>query len=465
MRASSALVFGAAALFSFLSSCKSRQFNAVPSASFSPGGVPTDWGVTSVSSGVKAEANLANVAAARISMAASVVADLGLGTEFKAHDGVVAIPVNLKNSDIKPFGDGQTNSSPFLPGWTANGTVPVASTWFLISDSSSKIHNALMFDLSSDLVKMFSPGATKVEIEVSGEGLETKIYSMNEVAEEGVWRTFLLKSDLLQKVGYQNPDYGSLNGLPDDLENLLSLSGKPKVKVRPVLNDKKENRFFPILWRFPAKKQQDSFATLSPNHKFFSSGKSAIDVPFDASDIGNSANERLTSWGNRVASTLAYQGYNSSVHSEFKEPGTSQSTTTAVGGVQTWVVGEKLGGTEVLYTCFDARDKDKEAEFSVPSGAGWHSIGEPTNAETIINNLESEGIFSGWGVEVPYPFAEEAPFEAKDVATFRVLRAGESFTTLQNDFHWYAVDTADKVCTTILKHGCSIVSDTNLSCH
>jgi hypothetical protein len=132
-----------------------------------------------------------------------------------------------------------------------------------------------------------------------------------------------------------------------------------------------------------------------------------------------------------------------------------------------------IGKNQILFTCFDARDTNQEAQWGVPSGAGWHSIGHElpapndqwTYAETVVNTLEKSGIFAGWGVQTPYPFSEQSPFDAKDVATFRVLRSGEVFTTAKYHFHWYAIDAAKKACTTIWKHmGCPLRSDRHLHC-
>src|SRR5690606_12672315 len=90
---------------------------------------------------------------------------------------------------------------------------------------------------------------------------------------------------------------------------------------------------------------------------------------------------------------------------------------------------------------------------------------EWTFAETVVNSFERAGIFAGWGVRTPYPFAEDAPYEAKDIATFRVLRSNEAYTTAKSHFHWYAVDASQKICTVIWKHlGCALVSDRELRC-
>lgn len=166
---------------------------------------------------------------------------------------------------------------------------------------------------------------------------------------------------------------------------------------------------------------------------------------------------------------------NSGVHDHFTDSSNHQSHT-ATGGVDTYVLKSKVGHAQILYTCFDARNPTNEAQWGVPSGAGWHSIGHelphPNNTpdkwtfgESIVNTLEKSGIFAGWGVRTPYPFSEEAPFEAKDVTTFRVLRSGEVFTTAKSHFHWYAVDAAQKVCTIIWKHmDCKLKSDRDLAC-
>ena len=121
-----------------------------------------------------------------------------------------------------------------------------------------------------------------------------------------------------------------------------------------------------------------------------------------------------------------------------------------------WRAFSRIGAGNKPNVVFPAGGKPERSSTAggVPSGAGWHSIGAPTNAETIVNNYEATGILAGWAVETPYPFAGEAPFAAKDVATFRIVRHGEAFTTARGHLHWYAVDSTNPVCVTIWKHGC-----------
>jgi hypothetical protein len=76
---------------------------------------------------------------------------------------------------------------------------------------------------------------------------------------------------------------------------------------------------------------------------------------------------------------------------------------TAVGPGWTWVA-QAAGSAgdapfKILYTCFQARQPAKEAQFGVVSGGGssWHRIGDP--AETTFNNLESQPIVVGSGFQ------------------------------------------------------------------
>jgi hypothetical protein len=258
--------------------------------------------------------------------------------------------------------------------------------------------------------------------------------------------------------------------------------GWPKVRVRFfVASNSGDTKFWPVLFRFPSQSIDQAHSSLPAGQNAFASSGRPISVPpYTSATFATSAtsSEHLKSWfDSQPASAKLADFYpavgGSGVHNHFSNS-TGQKVPTATGGVDTYVIKDKVGNTQILYTCFDARNQQAEAQWGVPSGAGWHSIvhdlhGQSTDnwtfAETVLNSFETTGIFAGWGVRTPYPFAEATPYEAKDVVTFRVLRANESYTTAKGHFHWYAVDASQKICTVIWKHlGCALKSDQELTC-
>lgn len=64
---------------------------------------------------------------------------------------------------------------------------------------------------------------------------------------------------------------------------------------------------------------------------------------------------------------------------------------------QTWVTQPPQAPLKTVYSCWSPRNLVDEARFGVPSGAGWHLIGDP--AETIFNNLRSGEMLVGMAGE------------------------------------------------------------------
>lgn len=111
---------------------------------------------------------------------------------------------------------------------------------------------------------------------------------------------------------------------------------------------------------------------------------------------------------------------------------------TAVGGGDTWFVPQGPGSAfKNLYTCFDQRNPAKEAVAGVPSGGGWHEIGDA--AETIVNDLENAPIPVGFGTGMPFaspPAGLTFAYDLTDVATMRLLLPGEGLMTPAGKRTW-----------------------------
>jgi hypothetical protein len=162
-------------------------------------------------------------------------------------------------------------------------------------------------------------------------------------------------------------------------------------------------------------------------------------------------------------------GYNAlpypidNVHGRFPD---ASGRHTAIGGALSWVVDANplgkngaLASFKHIYTCFDGRSEPREAATGVPSGSGWHHIGDP--AESILNTLETTPLLVALGKE-----AESGPktgtfaFQLKGTITATRLMPKEVFSTRKNQFHWYAIESSRPICTEIWVHPCEM-STTN----
>ena len=126
---------------------------------------------------------------------------------------------------------------------------------------------------------------------------------------------------------------------------------------------------------------------------------------------------------------------NESIHGEISKNGTTSPT--AIGGGHTWLVERGAHSAfKNLYTCFDARNPSREAETGLPSGGGWHEIGDA--AETIINNLETGSVPVGFAAGAPAspPDGLGIAWDLTDVATVRMLKPGQAAITPAGDRTW-----------------------------
>lgn len=137
-----------------------------------------------------------------------------------------------------------------------------------------------------------------------------------------------------------------------------------------------------------------------------------------------------------------------------------QGMRTATGSGRTWVVeAGAQSPVKHLYTCFEGRDLAKETLHGVPSGSGWHKIGDP--AETIIHSLESRPILVGVAIPAPrLPPSNGFAYGLTHTASFKMLKPREVFLTERGNYHWYANPEFAPVCTEILVHPC-LPSPTN----
>jgi len=147
------------------------------------------------------------------------------------------------------------------------------------------------------------------------------------------------------------------------------------------------------------------------------------------------------------------EGYNSeswyadSVHGRFPDANGAQ---TALGGVLTWgIVDKQFGPFKNLYTCFEARNIAQEKVTGIPSGAGWHLIGDA--AETVLNNLENSRIPVAVGRTHSFT---QAAYGMTESITATWLQTDEVLVSESGTFHWYLNPYESPVCTEIWVHNC-----------
>jgi hypothetical protein len=124
---------------------------------------------------------------------------------------------------------------------------------------------------------------------------------------------------------------------------------------------------------------------------------------------------------------------------------------TAVGKGFTWVAQEKTA-LKLMYTGFEQRRIDLEALHGVPSGSGWHVMGDTI---TLANSVEAIPFLVGGGYTDPaVRFGIELPdggfaYGLDDVLVLRLLLPGEVFVSVptlfadrDQDHQWYAIHTS-----------------------
>lgn len=238
---------------------------------------------------------------------------------------------------------------------------------------------------------------------------------------------------------------------------------------------------FPLWFRHPVRSINSVLGDVPPASQRLADGRSLLDPEQINSTSGRSGSTSFETLIHHAFGT----GYNptpfeiNNVHAEYPGPG---ATPTAVGKGWTWVALPPAAPFKTLYTCFQRRQPDLESNSGVPSGGGWHEIGD--NAETIFNDLEREPILVGSAssvVDAVFPGGSLA-YGMTDVATIRWLRPGEAFVTPQGgsmwgydqgkpqtitaNYHWFIFQQPREVCTEEWVHPC-VPSSSNgigLSC-
>ncbi|MFN3202972.1 MAG: CBM20 domain-containing protein [Bradymonadia bacterium] len=345
-------------------------------------------------------------------------------------DAVVSVPVGVWPSEFSPFGDGQTNAAATLGSWS-HPRPPVLAVLYLLDDGTQSVQITLDRAL---------PVGDSLSVEYMLEG---------EPVDSGP--LLATKTDAGDLQVWWSPP-AALGWADRRMETVAW--------VRPT----GWGDAFPLSFKVPVHDAQD-LAASAPQRSAFADGRALPDPEaIAAGDAALNPFERLK------AHTFG-TGYNTDpypaevIHGSHphRQPGQ-----TAVGGGWTWLAQPPVAPLKHIYICFEPRQPGLEALAGVPSGAGWHKIGDP--AESLVNSLESAPILTGWGMNTPQsPLSGGAAYGLGDVSAYRLLWPGEAFVTATSPdnrgiYHWYAVHHDVPVCTEIWVHPCAPGPSLDLRC-
>ncbi|MGZ3787827.1 MAG: hypothetical protein ACXVLQ_04855 [Bacteriovorax sp.] len=324
---------------------------------------------------------------------------------------IVSVPVKMIYTNERVYGDGQTNSSlRFGDNWNYDRPQLVAT---LIKYQNGVRH--IVFSFSSN-VKLSTPKIQITSFIADNAGKTSR------------------KDETLEMVNRNGLNIFDWN-VPSQV-GFGDLNINRVVWVHPVGWDSS----FPIDFRMPIYTTQKLSA-------FAVGAKTAGSAPLDPMNIYNRSKHNADSpqsillnssfgpeWIKNNNGTNELR--NESIHGEIHRNGNEVKT--AVGGGLTWLVDKGVNSTfKNLYTCFDPRNYQKESQYGVPSGGGWHEIGDA--AETIINDLEKGPAVVGFATGLPWPTPPDNnkfAWGLSDVASVRFLMPGEGLTTPAGDQTW-----------------------------
>jgi hypothetical protein len=304
-------------------------------------------------------------------------------------DVVVAVPMQIQDSDFHPYGDGQSNSGADFVWWT-QPRPPVVATLVSLRDGSQRI------DLHLDRELPWGGGAVHLELEGLG-----RVSPVAQRTREGDWRATWTVAGV-SVAGLRIVPEGWAHSFPVHFEHPAHPVDDVIAQMPVADQDFGGGRWLPD----PA-----GLSGASPFRHDFGAGYN--DAPFEAAHV----------------------------HSRF--PGRAQQET-AVGGSWAWVAQPPAVPFKHVYLCTPGRLPAREAEIGSPSGAGWHKIGDP--AEYLVNSVERGPVLAGWSAA---DGGEPAAYDLREVATYRWLRPDEALVSLKGEYHWYAFVEQAVSCTEI----------------
>jgi hypothetical protein len=327
-------------------------------------------------------------------------------TELARDPGArVSIPTALWASQHAPFGDGQTNAATAFVHWQGPRP-PVVGTRHPGGRVTVRFDRAL--PVHDGTFELWTPHGQWVRSVAAAR------------TAEGDWRIELAE-------------------LP------------PQLAMRMVVSPRGWRDGFPLAFDLPITSVGALASTLPAGLRQLPGGEPVVD-PVAAAEA---ATGTTTAFDVLRGSTFPAGFVNQhpfvtdSVHAAFPQGGPPRIT--AVGGAWTWVAEQPFKN---LYVCFDERSPAREAEYGVPSGSGWHHVGDA--GETMLSTLEDAPLLVGHASAIPIapPTGGGHAYGLDRATTYALLQPGQAFTTPRGDFHWYAVHHASKPCVQLWVHRC-----------
>lgn len=314
----------------------------------------------------------------------------------------ISVPLALARSGFAPFGDGQTNAAASLAWWQVK-RAPVIG---IRHAASLEVRFDRALPIADPTIELWSASGTWLR---------------------SVPATRTAGGDLALEI----TDAALLGALGE----------------RFVVSPRGWRDGFPLAFAIPVTRVGALANTLPADQRTLPGGEPVVD-PVGAAGDDAAATLEASSFPAGFVNQVPF--LTDTLHAAF--PQGSAPRITAVGGAHTWVATSPF---ENLYVCMDPRDRAREIEHGVPSGAGWHHIGSA--GETILSTLATTPLLVGYAEDVPATIAAGGgvAYGLDRAATFALLQPGEAFTSTQGTFHWYAVHHPTSPCVQIWKHTCA----------
>ncbi len=321
-------------------------------------------------------------------------------------DARVAIATHLVDSGVHPFGDGQSNASASLVYWSYPRPPVVAVSARVDGVDTIEIRLDRELPLHDDAIELVLPDGPSLQLDLRTDDHGDRLATTTES------RALAASWLLVHPSGW--------------------------------------NDAFPVRFEIPVVPVGALVATVPEHQRTLPDGEPIVDPVAAAAPEAAPGSVYRTLRDTSFPPGFINQApfVSESVHGQVPS---GNGLATAVGRAFTWMSVEPF---KDLYVCLEGRQLDGESALGVPSGAGWHRIGDP--GESLLNSLEGAPLLIayGRGASVPPIAGGTHAYGLDRVAVFRHLQAGEAFSVPNGDFHWYA-SRATEACAQIWVHPCA----------
>jgi hypothetical protein len=363
------------------------------------------------------------------------------------------VPVQGNNYSNRPYGDGQTNAlATFGQFWNQKRPPLVVILAILKTGGSAlkfKFHGSLVFTEPSVEVAYLKNGTPHFK--------KFGILSKNSDGDyEAVWQPNNDEAPIWGSMFQNNVAFVRLGGwndwFPVDFRNVVIPNQQLLNQVPPSLR---------VLGK----------GSLLDPERVSVQGQATSAFPFQK--MGDPL------FGSDIEATKYFPVQPPGIHNSYYTDD-GKVITTAVNNGATVVIPSRsmnppgIAPFKMAYICFEPRNERAESVAGVPSGGGWHEIGDP--AETVINSLENAPVVFGYanGQTSANPPSGNFAYGLTDVAVIRKIFPGTAIvtsagpTTLQEgyspnrgrgpaegrNYHWFIFNHTSPVCAMEWVHNC-----------